>query len=124
MLNSLAINNDKQFKQLAFQYYDNPSCVSFEEFEDDVRIFATVANTIEKYVQQKDKVPERLLLNRIIITHNMFGTFTVDGLFWKVDQQYWPILKTCLLFLKLIPEYSPFNDVQDDPQLMKVLQTI
>ena len=123
MILSSAINNDNQFKQLAFQYYDNPSCVNIEEFDNDVRMFNTVANTIEKYIKQH-KVPERLLLNRIIITHNMFGSFTVPGLFWKVDQQYWPILKTCLEFLKLIPEYSSFNDIQTDPQLMTILQSI
>lgn len=120
---SLAINNDRQFRQLAFQYYNNPSCVSIEEFDNDVKMFNTVANTIEKYVTQH-KYTERLVLNRIIITHNMFGMFTCDGLFWKVDQQYWPTLKTYLEFLRLIPEYSPYNDITNDPQLMTILQTI
>lgn len=123
MILSLAINNDNQFKQLAFQYYDNPSCVNLDEFDSDVKMFNTVANSIEKYVN-KHNIPERLLLNRVIITHNMFGSFTVPGLFWKVDKQYWPVLKTLLLFLNLIPEYSPFNDVQTDSELLAILQTV
>lgn len=123
MVLSIAINNAVQFKQLAFQYYDNPSCVKLDEFENDVKIFNIVASTIEKYVNVHN-VSERLLLNRIIITHNMFGPFAVPGLFWKVDHRYWVVLKTFLQFLNLIPEYSTFNDIATDTELLTLLKTI
>lgn len=124
MLQSINITNDKRFKQLAFQYYNNPCCVNFEEFESDIRIFGTVASTLNKYATKSGTISERLLLNRIIIAHNLFGQFAVDGLFWKVDKNYWTILKTYLDFLKLIPEYSQYNDIECDEELMKILQSL
>ena len=118
------INNDKQFKQLAFQYYDNVSCVSLDEFELDLKMFNHTAQTIDKYVKDSTKIPERMLLNRIIIIHNMFGRFTVPGLFWKTDQKYWSVLKTYLNYLHYIPENSEWNDIPDDDNLTKILQTV
>ena len=118
------INNDKQFKQLAFQYYDNVSCVSLDEFELDLKMFNQTAQTIDKYVKDSTKIPERMLLNRIIIIHNMFGRFTVPGLFWKTDQKYWSVLKKYLNYLHYIPEDSEWNDIPDDDNLTKILQTV
>lgn len=98
----IPIGNDKQFKQLAFQYYENPSCISFAEFENDVRMFTMVASTIEKFANNSKSVNCRQLLNRMIIIHNNFGKFTSSGLMWKTKRDYWKILYTFLYFLQYL----------------------
>lgn len=116
------VNNDKQFKQLAFQYYDNPRCIAFDEFESDLKLFASAASAIEKYVMGSDKINERLLLNRIIIVHNMFGQFTVPGLFYKVSANCFGVLKTCLVFLRYLPNDNTYKDIAIDDKLLKLLR--
>jgi hypothetical protein len=47
---------------------------------------------------------ERLILNHIIILGNLFGVeATTKMLFFKLEEKFWPQIKTFLVFLNYMP---------------------
>ena len=119
----MIIKSEKDFEQIAETYYDNPQCFAFSEFEQDLKRFSHVAKLIEKY-GSNISTHERLILNHIIILHNLFGRFTADGLFYKTCTRSWPILKTFLSFLKYVPQESEQFQIEDDQRLMETLNSL
>lgn len=87
----------------AMQKYHNPHCRGMVDFEEDLARFTYIKRLLNKY-QKTGELSERLLLNHIILLHNVFGKATIDLLFFKIDRQYWPQLKTFLVFLNYLPD--------------------
>ena len=95
--------NEETFTFWAMQHYHNPHCRGVVDFEEDLSRFTYIKRLLNKY-QKTGELSERLLLNHIILLHNVFGKATIDLLFFKIDRQYWPQLKTFLVFLNFLPE--------------------
>lgn len=94
--------NDDNFLIYAAKHYDRPHILQ-SEFEDDLKHVRYVKKLLRKY-RQTGEFKERLVLNHIIILSNVFGVeATVNILFFKVDKEDYPALKTFLLFLKYLP---------------------
>ena len=93
----------------AIKHYHNPSCEGMGEFKDDMKRFKYVKRLFRKY-KDTGILKERLLLNHIIVLNNLFGAEASSTLlFFKTEQEYWPILKSFLEFLNIMPE----NDLQE-----------
>ena len=93
----------------AIQHYHNPSCEGMSEFKDDMKRFKYVKRLFRKY-KDTGILKERLLLNHIIVLNNLFGAEASSTLlFFKTEQEYWPVLKSFLEFLNIMPE----NDLQE-----------
>ena len=90
------------FPLFAAKNYNNSSCMSVKEFNDDLRRFKYIKRLLRKYGQTGD-LAERLILNHIILLHNVFGDSTVPLLFFEIDKQFWPQLKTFLVYLNYLP---------------------
>ena len=96
--------NEKNFLLYAMQNYDNPQCVDVEEFNDDLRKIKYIKRLFNQYSLGGD-LKERLLLNHIIVFFNVFQTKAATRiLFFKLDEKFWPMLKTFLFYLKFMPE--------------------
>lgn len=94
--------NDGNFLIYAAKNYDRPHILQ-SEFEDDLKRIKYVKRLLRKYRQCGD-MKERLVLNHIIIISNVFGVeATVNMLFFKVDKEDYPILKTFLIYLDYMP---------------------
>ena len=94
--------NDGSFLIYAAKSYDRPHILQ-SEFEDDLKRLKYVKRLIRKYRQTGD-FKERLVLNHVIILANVFGVeATTNMLFFKVDQEDYPVLKTILLYLNYMP---------------------
>lgn len=94
--------NDGNFLIYAAKTYDRPHILQ-KEFEDDLKRIKYIKRLLRKYRQTGD-CKERLILNHIIILSNVFGVeATVNMLFFKVDTDDYPTLKTFLLFLNYLP---------------------
>ena len=118
------ITNEDEFRELALRHYDNPQCFSMSEFLDDVKRFQYVSNLLERY-HQTNLINERLILNHLIILHNLFGRFTAVGLFYRVSPNAWAYLKTYLSFLHLLPRnFNELKSVKVDRKLLKKLERI
>ena len=96
--------NEKNFLLYAMQNYDNPQCVDVEEFNDDLKKIKYIKRLLNQYVSE-GVLKERLILNHIIIFYNVF---TVEAatriLFFKMEEVFWPLLKTFLFNLQYMPE--------------------
>ena len=65
-----------------------------------------------------------LILNHIIVLQNVFGV-EASGvlLFYKIDQDYWPTLKTFMMFLNMVPD-GEMAEIEMDPYVWKTLENI
>ena len=88
----------------AMKHYDNPACHGVHEFTEDFDRIKYVKRLFKRY-QLKGVLKERLILNHIIIVYNVFGVDAATRiLFFRLEDDLWPILKTFLIFLDFMPE--------------------
>lgn len=105
------------FLLYAIRNYQNPNCMSMSEFQEDLKKIKYIKRLLNKYVKTGE-IKERLLLNHIIVLYNMFGPqHTTRMLFFKIEEEYWSILKTFLLYLNVLPKqitHLPFGIILTD----------
>jgi hypothetical protein len=100
MINELTEDN---FMMYAIKNYDNPSCAGMDEFLDDLKRFKYIKRLLRKHNVGKE-LKERLILNHIIVLGNLFGVeATTKMLFYKLEEKFWPQVKTFLVFLNYMP---------------------
>lgn len=88
--------------------YDNPGCVSLEEFDSDYSKVRYIKVLLNKHINNK-QVNVRLIINHLICMRNVFpGDATARILFTELDPSTWGILATFLTFLNMMPD-SPFK---------------
>ena len=96
--------NEENFTLFAIRHYDNPQCTSTEELYEDIRRFRYLKRLLKRY-HNTGELRERLILNHLIILNNVFGVENaIRMLQYKIDDEYWPVVKTCLLYLEYIDE--------------------
>ena len=117
--------NEKNFLLYAMKEYDNPQCVQVEEFYDDLKKVKYIKRLFNQYLND-GVLKERLLLNHIIVFYNVFPVRSATRiLFLKIEEEFWPILKTFLVYLSYMPEIiDSINGrtiLSDDIQLDQVV---
>ena len=96
--------NEKNFLLYAMQHYDNPQCVEVEEFNDDLKKIKYIKRLFNQYAIE-GVLKERLLLNHIIVFYNVFSVEAATRiLFYKLEENIWPMLKTFLFYLNFLPD--------------------
>ena len=96
--------NDENFMIFAIKAYNKPNCV-MSEFYEDLKRIKYVKRLFIKYHKNKE-IKERLVINHLIVIYNVFGANSATRiLFYKVDEKYYTILKTFLIFLNDMPKY-------------------
>ena len=107
----------------AIRHYDNPQCEGEKEFQDDLKRFKYIKRLLRKY-DETGVLKERLLLNHFIVLKNVFG---VDAcatlLLFKIQKEYWGVLKSFLLYLNILKE-DELKDVQEDDKVKEVLEKL
>ena len=107
----------------AKRHYDNPSDVNNEEFEDDMKRFKYLKRLFRKFDTTKE-LKSRLIINHIIVLANVFGIDAATTLlFFKIDRQHWPLLKTILVYLHYMPE-NDMTDIKINQSVMAELGKI
>ncbi len=95
--------NEKNFLLYAMQHYENPQCVEVEEFNDDLKKIKYIKRLFNQYATE-GVLKERLLLNHIIVFYNVFSVEAATRiLFYKLEEDVWPMLKTFLFYLNFLP---------------------
>ena len=101
--------NEENFTLFAIRHYENPQCTSTEEFYEDMRRFRYLKRLLKRY-HKNGELRERLILNHLIVLNNLFGVENaIRMLQYKLEEEYWPVLKTCLLYLGYIDERWKVN---------------
>lgn len=100
-----------QFKKLdndnytlyAAKHYDNPTCRSVDEFNEDLTRLIYLKRLFRRY-RRTGELRERLILNHLITFYNVFGTEAATRLlFFKIDNDLFDVLKTFLVYLEYLP---------------------
>ena len=103
--------------------YDNPTLEREKEFYDDIKRFKYIKRLFRKY-KITGEIKVRLIVNHIIVLQNVFGVEAACVLLlFKVDKQYWPILKTVLDALGYLYPHE-LNDVKIDENVKKLLEEL
>jgi len=105
--------NDDNYVIFAIKHYENPLSSTMEEFEEDLKRFKYIKRLLKKYVVSGE-LKHHLILNHMIICFNVFGEGAIPLLFYKIDKEYWSLIKTFLLFLNRIPDF-PKTGLDDIP---------
>ena len=96
--------NDDNFLMFAMREYNNMQCTDVEEFYDDLKKIKYIKRLFNVY-KNNGQLKERLILNHFIIFYNVF---TVQAgtriLFYKIEKDFWPMLKTFLIYLDRMPD--------------------
>ena len=107
----------------AIRHYNNPHCEGEKEFEDDLKRFKYIKRLLRKY-HDTGILKERLLLNHLIVLHNVFGTTAcVTLLLYKIQKEYWSVLKSFLIFLNSITE-EELSNIEDNKDVLDILRKI
>ena len=117
--------NEDNFLLFAIKNYENPQAVTKEDFDKDLNHFKYIKRLLKKY-KNFGVLKTHLLLNHFIILYNIFGEATTPMLFFKIDNDLWPCMKTFIIFLNRFPEYpkSAIHDIPVDLYCLKQLNQI
>ncbi len=94
--------NESNVLLYAVKCYDKPNCIQ-SEFDEDYKRFRYIKRLLNRY-RITGKIKERLLLNHLIMTHNVFGVeASTRILFLRIDPKDWSALKTILVYTSAMP---------------------
>ena len=96
--------NDDNFLMFAMKEYNDIQCTDIEEFYDDLKKIKYIKRLFNIY-KNTGQLKERLILNHLIVFYNVFPLQSGTRiLFYKIEKDFWPMLKTFLIFLDRMPE--------------------
>jgi len=114
---------NKNFKLYASQHYNNPECISIEEFNEDLSRFKYLKRLLRRY-EVDDDLQERLILNHLIVLYNVFGIEVCNRMIWfKIEPEHWHYIKPFLVYLHYLPENEKV-DVVMDPYIVQALREL
>jgi hypothetical protein len=115
--------DNENFEFFAAKYYNNPACLSVDDFKEDIARFKYINRLLRKY-DDTQEIQIRLLINHIIIIFNVFEIPAANKMiFYRVDVKHWSIIKTILLYLNLLPEGDK-KDVFTDLYITKKINNL
>ena len=123
---------DDNFLMFAMKEYNDIQCTDIEEFYDDLKKIKYIKRLFNIY-KNTGQLKERLILNHLIVFYNVFPVQSGTRiLFYKIEKDFWPMLKTFLIFLDRMPETVDSirgeiiraSDIQLDNGVVTRLRTI
>ena len=94
---------NENYLMFALLHYDNPHCKDITEFFEDIKRLHYIRRLFKRYYDD-NVLKERLIINHLVTFYNVFENHAATRiLFYKVEKQYHPVLKTFLVFLNRIP---------------------
>ena len=96
--------NESNYMLFAIKFYDNPQAVKKDDFESDLKRIRYIKRLLKRY-KNTGELKIHLIMNHPIILFNVFNDAAVPLLFYNLEEELWPIVKSFLVFLNRIPEY-------------------
>jgi len=95
---------EENFLMFSMREYNNMQCTDVEEFYDDLKKVKYIKRLFNIY-KNDGQLKERLILNHLITWYNVFPVQAGTRiLFYKIEEHFWPMLKTFLIFLDRMPD--------------------
>ena len=117
--------NEGNYLLFAIKFYDNPQAVTRDDFEDDLKRIKYVKRLLKRY-KNTGVLKTHLILNHLTVLFNVFNEATIPLLFYNLEKDLWPSVKSFLLFLNRVPEYpkSQLDFIEEDQNCVKELNSI
>jgi len=117
--------NESNYLLFAIKFYDNPQAVTKDDFDDDLKRIKYIKRLLKRY-KKDGELKTYLILNHLTVLFNVFNDATVPLLFYNLEKDLWPYIKSFLVFLKRIPEYpkTEIDIIEEDPDCLIKLQEI
>ena len=106
--------NENNYMLFAIKFYNNPHALTKEDFEDDLKRIKYVKRLLKRY-KNTGVLKTHLILNHLTVLFNVFDDAAVALLFYNLEEDLWPAIKSFLFFLNRIPDY-PKSHVHGIPQ--------
>ena len=117
--------NESNYLLFAIKFYDNPQSVTREDFEDDLKRIKYIKRLLKRY-KNTGELKTHLILNHLTVLFNVFDDAAVPLLFYNLERDLWPAIKSFLLFLNRFPEYpkTRMHEVEEDNNCLVLLNDI
>ena len=117
--------NESNYMLFAIKFYDNPQALTKEDFEDDLKRIKYIKRLLKRY-KNTGVLKTHLILNHLTVLFNVFNEATIPLLFYNLEKDLWPSVKSFLLFLNRVPEYprSELDFILEDQNCIKELNSI
>ena len=97
--------NESNYLLFAIKFYNNPQAVTRDDFESDLKRINYIKRLLKRY-KNTGELKIHLILNHLIILFNVFDDAAIPLLFYHLEEELWPAIKSFLIFLNRIPEYQ------------------
>lgn len=117
--------NESNYMLFAIKFYDNPQAVTKDDFESDLKRIRYIKRLLKRY-KNTGELKIHLILNHLIILFNVFNEAAVPLLFYNLEEDLWPSIKSFLVFLNRIPEYpkTRITELGPDQNCLDQLNTV
>ena len=117
--------NESNYMLFAIKFYDNPQSVTKDDFESDLKRIRYVKRLLKRY-KNTGELKVHLILNHLIILFNVFNEAAVPLLFYNLEKELWPAIKSFLIFLNRLPEFpkTKINNMKNDPYCLEELKNL
>ena len=117
--------NESNYMLFAIKFYDNPQAVTKDDFEDDLKRIKYIKRLLKRY-RNNGELKVHLILNHLTVLVNVFNDAAVPLLFYNLEKDLWPYIKSFLVFLKRIPEYpkSEITEIEEDYDCLLKLKSL
>ena len=117
--------NEKNHLMFAIKYYENPHSVTIDDFMEDMKKFKYLKRLLKRYIKT-GVLRTNLILNHLIVLFNVFGEGTLPLLMYKLEREYWSVLKTFVIYLKRYKEGDggSIDSVAIDDDVKKELDSL
>jgi hypothetical protein len=117
--------NENNYLLFAIKFYNNPQSVTMEDFEDDLKRIRYIKKLLKRY-KNTGELKTHLILNHLTVLFNVFDDATVPLLFYNLENDLCPYIKSFLIFLNRLPEYpkTEINSMDEDYECSLQLQSI
>ena len=117
--------NENNYLLFAIKFYNNPNALTKEDFEDDLKRIKYIKRLLKRY-KNTGVLKTHLVLNHLTVLFNVFDDAAVPLLFYNLEEDLWPSIKSFLLFLDRIPEYpnSHIHGIPEDPICLEELNSV
>lgn len=101
----LRLFDSTSFLNFAMKHYDNPSCRTMDDFNDDLNRLLYIKKLLIR-IQAGEKIDYLLIINHFIILLNVFNSTALEAMLYsKIDKEQWGLLKTVLDHFDIASEF-------------------
>tara|TARA_R100001082_G_scaffold73652_2_gene42361 strand:- start:255 stop:626 length:372 start_codon:yes stop_codon:yes gene_type:complete len=117
--------NESNYQLFAIKFYDNPQALTKDDFDDDLKRIKYIKRLLKRY-KNTGELKIHLILNHLTVLFNVFNEAAVPLLFYNLEEDLWPYLKSFLIFLNRVSEYpkSQLSLIEEDDDCLSLLQEI